>query len=447
MIPKVILIEKSRLKTIAGLSLPIVSGMLAQNIMSLIDTAMVGRLGNAALASVGIGNFLFLLIASFIMGVSAGVQALVARRIGEGNPDLTGQDLNAGVLIASLVGLGLAIIAYLILPTIYPLVNQDPAVTEKGLAYLRWRIPSMIFLGINIPFRGYWNGISKPRFVLITVVVAMVVNIFCNYLLIFGNLGFPRLETAGAGLGTTIGFFVAMLTNLGLGLRYARQNGFLHGLPGKKRIQTLINVSLPESIRHFLMFLGLMVFFGIVGLLGTKELAAFNVILNVMLVALLPAMGIGTAALTLVSQALGRKEPQDAKKWGWEVARFGAGSALLFTFCVVLFPEMILKVFIPDADTISIAARPLQIIGLFMWVEAFGIILSFSLIGAGAVRIVMINSLLIQWCLSLPLNWFWGVYLGYGLFGMFLNGFFMVILRTSIFTLIWHKERWSRIKI
>jgi len=447
MIPESVLIEKSRLKKIVGLSLPIVGGMLAQNIMSLIDTAMVGRLGNAALASVGIGTFLFLLIASFIMGVSAGVQALVARRIGEGNPDLTGHDLNAGILIASSVGLVLAVIGYLILPYLYPLVSQDPAVTEKGLAYLRPRIPSMIFAGINIPFRGYWNGISKPKFSMLTVLVAMVVNIFFNYLLIFGNLGFPRLETTGAGLATTIAIFSGALANLGLGLRYARKNGFLHGLPDKQRLQTLIRVSLPESIRHFFMFLGLVVFFTIVGLLGTKELAAFNVILNIMLVALLPAMGIGTAALTLVSQALGRKDPADAKKWGWEVARFGAGALFLFTLCVVPFAETIVGLFIPDASTISIAAAPLRIIGLFMWIEAFGMILSFSLIGAGATKIVMINSLLIQWCLSLPLNWFWGVYLGYGLFGMFLNGFFMVILRTSIFTFIWHKERWSRIKI
>ena len=101
MIPEAILIEKSRLKTIVGLSLPIVGGMLAQNIMSLIDTAMIGRLGDAALASVGVGTFLFLLIMSLAMGVSAGVQALVARRIGEGNPDLTGHDLNAGILISS----------------------------------------------------------------------------------------------------------------------------------------------------------------------------------------------------------------------------------------------------------------------------------------------------------------------------------------------------------
>ncbi|MEE9169565.1 MAG: MATE family efflux transporter, partial [bacterium] len=113
----------------------------------------------------------------------------------------------------------------------------------------------------------------------------------------------------------------------------------------------------------------------------------------------------------------------------------------------VPFAETIVGFFIPDASTISIAAGPLRIIGLFMWIEAFGMIVSFSLIGAGATKIVMINSLVIQWCLSLPLNWFWGVYLGYGLFGMFLNGFFMVVLRTSIFAFIWHKERWNRIKI
>lgn len=441
------LIEKARLKTIVGLSLPIVGGMLAQNLMSLIDTAMVGRLGTAALASVGVGTFLFLLMVSATLGLSAGVQALVARRIGEGKANLAGLDLNAGILISTILGVVLAAIAYVILPYLFPLVNQDPAVAEKGLAYLRPRIPSMILIGTNVSFRAYWNGTGLPKWSLLSILVAMVVNIFLNYLLIFGNLGFPRLETAGAGLATTVAVFFAALTNVGLGLKYARKNGFLQKFPSKERFQTLIRVSVPESVRHFLMFLGLVVFFTIVGLLGTEELAAFNIIINIMLVALLPSMGMGTAALTLVGQSLGRKEPADAKRWGWEVGRFGAAVLLLFALCVVPFPEKIAGIFVREAGTISIAAAPLQILGLYMWIEAFGMIISFSLLGAGAAKVVMRWSLLLQWGLSLPLNWFIGVHLGYGLLGMFINGFFMVVLRTSIFAYIWHREHWSRIRL
>ncbi|MCG8607929.1 MATE family efflux transporter [bacterium] len=440
------LIEKARLKTIVGLSLPIVGGMLAQNIMSLIDTAMVGRLGTAALASVGVGNFLFLLILSAVLGLSAGVQALVARRIGENEADLAGLDLNAGMLISSVIGLVLVAVSYLVLPYLYPLVNQDPLVAKKGLAYLRPRIPSMILIGSNVCFRAYWNGVSLPRWTLLSLLVAMVMNIISNYLLIFGNLGFPRLETAGAGLATTVAVFSAFLTNIGLGLKYARKNGFLRGLPSRERIQTLVRVSVPDSVRHFLMFLGLVVFFWIVGLLGTQELAAFNIIINIMLVALLPAMGMGTAALTLVGQALGRQEPRDAKRWGWEVGRFGAGVMILFAICVVPFPEKIAAVFVQDQNAIRISAIPLQILGLFMWIEAFGMIISFGLLGAGATQVVMRWALFIQWGLSLPLNWFFGVYLGYGLAGMFINGFFMVLMRTAIFSYIWHREHWTRIK-
>ena len=440
-------IEKSRLKKIIGLSLPIVGGMLAQNLMSLIDTAMVGRLGNAALASVGIGNFVFLLLISFLLGISAGVQALVARRIGEGNAHLTGYDLNAGILISSIVGLVLAIVGYMILPFLYSLVTQDPVVIEKGIAYLRPRIPTMILIGTNVSFRAYWNGISLPRWTLLSLLVTMAVNIFSNYLLIFGNLGFPRLETAGAGLATTIAVLAGFATHIVLGLKYARKNGFLHGLPDKQRLQKLIEVSLPESMRSFFMFLGFVVFFIIVGLLGTEELAAFNVVLNIMLVAVLPAMGIGSAALTLVSQALGANDAADAKRWGWEVARVGSGALLFFALCVVPFPEIIIGFFIPESSTINIGAGPLRMIGLFMFIDAFGMILSFSLLGAGATRIVLIVAIIIQWGLSLPLNWFFGVYLGYGLAGMFANIFLTVVLRTSIFIYIWHRGRWSRIKI
>lgn len=88
------LIEKSRLKTILSLSVPIVATMFGYNLIGLIDLAMVGRLGDAALAGMGIGNFIFILLLTLPLGIASGVQVLVARRIGEGNPHLTGHDLN-----------------------------------------------------------------------------------------------------------------------------------------------------------------------------------------------------------------------------------------------------------------------------------------------------------------------------------------------------------------
>ena len=415
--------------------------------MSLIDTAMVGRLGNAALASVGVGNFMFILVISVLFGINAGVQALVARRIGEDKPQLAGLDLNAGLVVSMGAGLVLTFVAYFALPPLFHAVSDDPQVIQKGIAYLTPRIPSTVLVGCNVAFMAYWNGVSLPKLSLLTVLIATAVNIIANYLLIFGNLGLPRLETLGAGLGTTIATFAASVANIFLGVKHAKKNGFLKGLPDKKRVKTLIQISMPESIRNVLSFAGLMAVFAIVSLLGTLELAAYNVILNIMLVAILPAHGMGVTAITLVGQALGRKEPLDAKNWGWEVAQTGSGVLILFSIVVFIFPGQIISLFIPDPETVAVAILPLRILAASIWLEAFGRIISFALIGAGATKIVMVWTLGTQWILALPLTWLVAVYLGYSLAGVFVVSMATIALRTVAFSILWHREGWRAIAI
>jgi Na+-driven multidrug efflux pump len=158
-------------------------------------------------------------------------------------------------------------------------------------------------------------------------------------------------------------------------------------------------------------------------------------------------MGFGIASLTLVSQALGRKESRDAKKWGWEVASIGTAGVIVFSIIVILFPQAVLSIFISDQSTINLALIPLQLLGLWIWIDVFGTIISFSLIGAGATKVVLICKFLFWWGLDLPLRWLVGVHLGYGLEGIFLIPFFVTTMGSSLFSLIWYRERWALIKI
>jgi len=141
---------KPRLWSISRLALPIVAGAVATNAMSVIDTAMVGQLGESALAGVGLAGQLFFLVLAVLLGISAGVQSMVARRVGEQHLDQTGRVLNAGILLATLVGLVLLMLGYLLLPAVLSLINQDPEVVADGERYLITRLPSLLIIGINI---------------------------------------------------------------------------------------------------------------------------------------------------------------------------------------------------------------------------------------------------------------------------------------------------------
>ncbi len=442
-----IFIEKSRLKKILELSLPIIGVILAGNIMSLIDTAMVGRLGDAALASIGIASTLFTMFGALFYGIDTGVQAMVARRIGEDNPQLTGMTLNAGILISVIAGTVCVCLGYLILPRVCSVMIPDSEVIEKGVSYLMMRMPSLLFLGANIAFGAYWNGIGMPKWSLLVTLIQLGSNVCFNYLLIFGISGFPRLETAGAGLGSTLAVFVALLAHIVIGLKHARKNGFLQSLPDSKTSKTIIKLGLPVSIQQFSVMVGMAISLKIVGLLGTKEVAASNAVVVVLVAQIMLAVGMGLAATTFVGQALGRNDPDDAKQWGWDTAKVGVGTIFFYSLGAFLFPETVLGWFIINAATLRIATVPLQIAMITGLVDTFRWVLNFALRGAGATKVATIIPFLRQWCLSLPLSWFAGIHLGYGLIGIFWIFFLTTVLETVIFSHIWHKGRWSRIQV
>ena len=439
-------IEKSRLIRISDLALPIVAGALATNLMTFVDTLMVGQLGEPALAGVGIGGQLFFLLLSVALGLAAGVQAMVARRVGQDRLDLTGNVLNAGVLLACAVGLVLIGLGYLLAPITFGVINNDPLVVEQGLAYLSTRMPSLLFIGINIAFRSYWIGVSLAKWSMVSIVALSLANIGFNYILIFGNFGAPRLEVAGAGLGSTLATFVGLLVNVGFALAFAQKNGFLRGLLEADQIRTMVKVSYPESLRQGFFTLGVVLMYVLVGQIGTTELAAFHVIISICLIAYMPHIGIGGAATTLVGEAMGRKEVNDAKRWGWQVSNVGLIVLTVIGVAVALFPQTLLGLFLVDPATLAIAVLPLQIAVFAHVLDGYGKVLGSALIGAGATPTAMRLTLLPQWLVLLPLLAL-SVFAGNGLIEAMSIFFASTALAAGAFAYAWQREKWGSIEL
>ena len=188
-----VLPPRDRRNRILGLALPIVGGMISQNVLNLVDTAMVGTLGDAALAAVGIGGFANFMFMALLLGLSTGVQVMAARRKGEGKLEETAVPLNGGLLVVLLAAPVLSAILFWAVPHIYPWLNSDPDVIGQGVPYLQARVLAIFFVGANFCFRGYWNAIDLPRLYMTTLIVMHTANIFMNWVFIFGNLGAPAL--------------------------------------------------------------------------------------------------------------------------------------------------------------------------------------------------------------------------------------------------------------
>jgi MATE family multidrug resistance protein len=441
-------IERARLRTITAIALPIVGGMVSQNLLNLIDTLMVSRLGKHALAAVGLASQLNFLSVAFIIGLSAGVQAMVARRKGEGREHETAVPLNGGLLLVLCIGVPLSIALVAAAPYMFPLLVDDPAVIAIGTEYYQMRLIAVVAVGANFAFRGFWNGMGMSWVYLWTLLVMHLSTIGISYLLIFGKLGLPVLGARGAGLGTSIGTFIGTATYFMLGWGRLRRSGFLRKIPAWDTMRSMLRLSVPSGAQQALFALGFTVMFVIIAKVGTNEAAAANVLLNITLVALLPSLGLGLAAASLVGQALGRGQPQDAARWGWDVSRVAVMICGALGLGLALFPELLLRRFLGEQpEVLAIAVTPLRLVGFAVAVDAVGMVLLNAMMGAGATFLALVVSTVMQWVLFLPAAYLVGPVMGFGLIGVWLAQIGYRMLQTGVLVALWRSGRWSRIRV
>jgi MATE family multidrug resistance protein len=439
--------DRGRRAQVWGIAVPIMGGMMSQNILNLVDIGMVGRLGDAALAATGIGSFASYLAMAFIIGLSAGVQALAARRLGEGRDAETAIPLNGGLLLATLIGLPLSVLLIFVTPWAFGLLTADPLVQASGEPYLQIRIASMIAVGMNFSFRGYWSAIHMTGVYLRTLLAMHALNIFLNWVLIFGKLGAPELGVFGAGLATTISLYFGTVLYFVFAWRHARERGFLQGVPSRATLGQQFRLSLPASLQQLFFAAGLVTLIWIVGRIGTAEVAATNVLMTFHLTVLLPAFGVALAATTLVGNALGRGDVDDAARWGWNCAALTLLYGLGVTVVLIPLAEPLLGVFLTNPDTRRIAYLPMVLWAAMIAFDTAGMVLMNALLGAGDTRRALWISVTWQWLFFLPLAWIAGPVLGFGLLGVWLLNSVYRAGQAVTSAVQWAGRKWADIRI
>jgi putative MATE family efflux protein len=280
-----------------------------------------------------------------------------------------------------------------------------------------------------------------------TLVVMHVSNALLAWMLVFGKLGAPEWGVLGAGVATTIATFIGTGYYVALAWRHAREGGFLRAFPDRETIRSMLRVSLPSGLQQFLFAAGMTALYWVVGKVGTAELAAANVLTTLTLVALLPGIGFGLAASTLVAQALGRRDPDDARAWGWDVSRFAAVAIAAVCLVAIVAPDLLLRGFLHDADTREIARLPLRLVALLAPLDAIGVVLMNAIVGAGDARRVMVVSVGLQWLLFLPGAYLVGPVLGHGLLGIWILQAAYRLLQAALIARMWARGQWATVKL
>ena len=441
------MLDKKRTKALLAISLPIIGGMMSQNILNLVDSAMVGRLGATALGAVGLGGFINYMCVAFFLGFGAGVQAMVSRRMGEEKSSEAANPLHAALIIIALTAIPITFLLYWLSPTLFQITNSDPEVMRQGVPYLQMRFLGVMFLGLHFSFRGYWSGTDMTGVYLKALLLAHSCNIAISYVLIFGKFGMPEMGTAGAGLGTSISMMVSTCYYFYVAISKTKGFGFMQNWPKKETVKQVIKTSIPSSFQQFFFAAGFTVLFWIVGQVGTQELAGANVIINLMLVGILPALGIGIGGATLVGKAMGQNNIDEAHQWGWDAAKLAGVLVVFLMLPVMLFPDPIMAVFLSEPEVRDLTRLPLQLAALSLAIESIGIVFFNTINGAGDTSRTMMVSFVLQWLMFLPAAWFVGPYLGMGLTAIWIGHIIYRMVLTVAMVIMWQGRKWSAIKV
>ena len=232
-------------------------------------------------------------------------------------------------------------------------------------------------------------------------------------------------------------------------LTFKRQIGRLPSLelPNRSTIVSVAQLAIPNSAQQVLFAAGTSVMFWIIGQIGTQEQAVGHILISLALLLILPAVGLGIASTSLVGQALGREDKEDAYQWGWEVVRVAALIMALAGLPLWLFPQEILRLFTPDIHLIELGTWPLRISGIAITLEVTAMVLTQALLGAGASKQVLRINLIMQWAVLLPLAYFVGPLAGAGLTGVWILQGIQRISLSLIYGVMWRGKQWADIKI
>src|SRR5689334_2894294 len=370
------------------LSVPMVLEMLMESVFAVADIFFVGRLGAQAIATVGITESLMTTIYAVAVGLSIGATAVVARRVGEKNPDQAARAAVQSILLGIGVAIIVGVTGALFGPQLIAMMGAGEDILRIGSTFPRIMIGGsgtvlLLFL-INAVFRGAGDAAVAMR----VLWFANAINIVLGPCFIFGLGPFPELGVTGAAVGTTIGrgcgvlYQVYHLTHGGHRVAVTRAHMRIdpHVMSGILRL---------SGTAMFQNFIGTASWMGLVRILtdfGTAAVAGNTIAIRIILFALLPSFGVSNAAATLVGQNLGAGHPERAEAAAWRAARYNTyclGSVgVLF---LLLAPQLIAQ-FTADPEVAPYGVRCLRIVAAGFLFYGFGMVLTQSFNGAGDTR-------------------------------------------------------------
>lgn len=398
------------------LSVPMVLEMLMESLFALSDIFFVSRLGANAIAVVGLTESLMIIVYTLAMGLSIAVTAIVARRIGEKDPEAAARAAVQAIIIGGVVSLTLSVIGAVYAAEFLQLMGATSDVVALGTPFTRVMLGGswtafMLFV-INAAFRGAGDAAVAMR----VLWFANAINIVLGPLLIFGVGPLPRLGVSGAAIATTIGRGMGVAF---AGYRLMRGSGHLavgarHFVVERDTIMRMLRMSVNGTFQVLVGTLSWLALVRIVATFGSAVTAAYTIVVRIVMFALLPAWGLSNAAATMVGQALGAKNADRAQTAVWTATRYNVVFLSVVGVLFLVFAPLLISSFTHDREVVSVATYGLRVLAIGFPVYAIGMVLTQSFNGAGDTSTPTRINIGVFWVFQIPAAWFFATHTAFG---------------------------------
>ncbi|MBI5651106.1 MAG: MATE family efflux transporter [Chloroflexi bacterium] len=423
---------------------------ILHTLLGFVDLIFVGQLGPAAIAGVGLGIQWMFTLQVLFMGLAVGNTALVARAIGAGDAREAERIAKQSLLLAATLSIGIALIGFFFSNEIIRLMGADPTVTEIGSGFLQIVATFSISLGVMFIGGGTLRGAGDTRTPMLITAFINAINIALAYLLIFGNFGFPRLGTNGSAIATTIArtigasLILYVLFKRGKFLRLNWRGGWGFHRDAIKRI---LNIGGPAAAEQIVMQLGFIGFSAIVLLLGTNDLAAQQIAFNIAGFSILPAFAFGVAALTLVGQNLGAKQPEHAHESAWHALKSGTLWMCVMGVGFFVWRGWLVSLYTRDPEVQRLGEMLMIFLAFAQPAQAVSIVLGNALRGAGDTRATLVITFIGIWLIRDAVGFLMGIVFGLGLFGVWIGWIADFALRALLVYWRFHAGKWKTLRV
>ena len=437
---------KQHIKETLKLAYPVIIGQLGHMMLGVVDSIMVGRLGAVPLAAASLVNGLILLVIVLGIGMSVALTPLVAIAKGSENHDQCGIILRQGLLVNLVFSVLLVFVVYFFAHIIHYL-NQPYEVAVYAESYLKILSFSIIPFMMFQTYKQFIEGLSFTKPAMIILILANIVNAFGNWVLIYGNLGMPRLELDGAGystLLTRIFIVIAIFAYVTSAKQFKQYDPTLRFRSiNWVVIRKIIDLGIPGGFQMFFEVGGFAFAAVMIGWIGANELAAHQIAINLASITFMVGLGISIAVTIRIGNYLGKKDLEGIKSAGYSALFIIATIMGSFGIMFIILRNFLPTLYIDDPVVIEIASSLIIIAAIFQVVDGLQVVGIGILRGLTDLKAPMVIAFFAYWVIGLPSAYLLGFTFKFGVEGVWIN--FVIGLSIAAIFFIRRFQRFLRV--